>query len=571
MRLRRPIRWETTRLLGEDPSTGKVPEVKWIHIASEGEYKGHPSGPFALNAEVFATMVGNFKADPRYKLGDDGKGASPVVPYDYEHASEMAAFLGSIPKEGTPAPAWALDLEVRSGADGKKQLWALTKLGETIRGQIERHEYQFVSMAFAATAKDPVSGADIGPKITSIAFTNQPFLRDLTPVPIAATVRGLGDLYAYPSGSPEDAFEQLRTLLGLPTSSEVSAVVAEVEKVLAWASGQGVPPQGLEVDELVACFRRALGLPVTVTIDEVRAEIRKASEALIPGSTNETGETGSEGSDDMALSDLGKKIAAILTKRRTALSNVVSVMMLQDDADAERVVEELASSGSDLNSILGALGVADPGKALESIAQLQAAKSKLDGVQQELDAAMATQAKVEEAQATADVNAALKAKGWDETARAALTAHHARFIAESVAPVTTQLKANPATPNPGKLLADARDAGRKKFLSAYSVPDAEHAHLLSLIAAGPGGAQIAPPPVQPPPAGALTMSQTNGPQQTGGEQVIDLSAHPGRNETEQIVAYLQSKNPQLQRQDAFRQCRALRESGARFTGSVQTA
>lgn len=178
-------------------SEQEVPRLKWIHCANEGVYRGHHQGEFVFTPQVFDTFVRNFRHDPRFKAGaanDNGEpvlnaagepaGAQPVLQFDYEHASEMPPWEGTIPQSGAPAPAWVIDVEVRM-ADGVAQLWALADLGTTIRGQIQRKEYRFVSIAFTMEGKNWLTGDPIGPALTSIAFTNQPFMRDIEPLAAA--------------------------------------------------------------------------------------------------------------------------------------------------------------------------------------------------------------------------------------------------------------------------------------------------------------------------------------------------------------------------------------------------
>jgi hypothetical protein len=165
----------------------EVPRFKWLHVATEGDFEGHADGKFSLNRDVFEAFVANLRADPRYRGG-----TSPVIPFDFEHASELAATNGSIPAAGAPAPAWVCDLDVREGPSGEAQLWAYAKLGNLIRGYIENNEYRHVSIAFTLNGTDPQSGDSIGPMVTSIAFTNHPFLRGITP--IAASSKGATDM-----------------------------------------------------------------------------------------------------------------------------------------------------------------------------------------------------------------------------------------------------------------------------------------------------------------------------------------------------------------------------------------
>lgn len=180
------------------PASGPrvVPEFKWIHAANEGTYRGHHQGEFDLTRATFESFIANFRADPQFKQGNlelDGKtytgGIEPVLQFDYEHASEQPSYEGSIPSSGAPAIGWVLDLAIRNGPDGKAQLWAFAQLGEDIRRQIASNQYRSVSIAFCLDAVHWVSGADIGPMLTSIAFTNHPFMRDLIPVGVAASRR----------------------------------------------------------------------------------------------------------------------------------------------------------------------------------------------------------------------------------------------------------------------------------------------------------------------------------------------------------------------------------------------
>jgi hypothetical protein len=182
------------------PITAKdVPRFKWIHCATEGNYKGHHQGAFDFTPEVLATFVKNFRASPQYKPGKlelGGQaitvGTEPVIQFDYEHASEMPPWEGTIPESGAPAPAWAVDVATRL-ADGKVQLWALADLGEAIDSTSIRHyiatrKYRWVSIAFTLAARHWITADPIGPLLTSIAFTNHPYMQDLEPLAAANRV-----------------------------------------------------------------------------------------------------------------------------------------------------------------------------------------------------------------------------------------------------------------------------------------------------------------------------------------------------------------------------------------------
>lgn len=156
-------------------------EPKWIQVAAEGEYRGHHTGVFKLDAAVFEQVIANFRAHPAYRADDDGVGCEDVIPFDWRHASEDAP--GDIHAQA--AHAWARELEVRRGADGKLQLWALTRFLEHTRQLIKQHRIKWTSVALWPEAKDPRSGANVGWYLSSIAFTNDPFIQGMVPVAAA--------------------------------------------------------------------------------------------------------------------------------------------------------------------------------------------------------------------------------------------------------------------------------------------------------------------------------------------------------------------------------------------------
>lgn len=199
----------------------QIPEYKWIHVATVGLYKGHWQGAFELTNEVFASFVANLRKHPQYQRGtltlSDGEtvtvGCKETIQFDYEHASEMPASEGEIPSRGAPAPAWVCDVETRgSGAD--EQLWAFAKLGRRIRDQIANNEYRQVSIAFDLKSVDWQTGEPAGPALTSIAFTNHPFLKHLESY-AAANRRGGQRL----TSDPADAGDQGNDDMNPPASA----------------------------------------------------------------------------------------------------------------------------------------------------------------------------------------------------------------------------------------------------------------------------------------------------------------------------------------------------------------
>lgn len=169
--------------LFEAPAEAQAAEAVWVQICRAGEYRGYPGYDLInFTRPLFERVAANVRRHPAYRAGPDGWGTAAVVPYDYEHASEMAPTSGTIPVSGAPAPAWALDLDVRESEGGDVELWALTEFGTAALAQIRAGGYRWTSVAIAFDARDPVSGEELGPVLTSIALTNHPFVQGMAPI-----------------------------------------------------------------------------------------------------------------------------------------------------------------------------------------------------------------------------------------------------------------------------------------------------------------------------------------------------------------------------------------------------
>ncbi len=519
-----------------DEGEKEIPELKWIHLATEGEYNGHHQGPFELTREVFTTMVKNFRASPQYTAGADGKGSSKVVPFDYEHASEMFPAEGTIPTSGAPAPAWLYEIELRDGPDGEAQLWGLAKLGKKVRAQIAEDEYAWVSIAFGE-GTDWKTGEKIGPVLTSVAFTNHPFMRDLDE--IAASVRA-GAYDAWQASTMDDALAQLRRLLGLPLTATAIDVQAELSTLLQWAAA-GTAPVGVDIDAVLGAIKTIFGLPTTSDLAIISDAVGKAVATLVsidPQGSEATGLGGkTQQEPQMPLSAQLATIAKIL-----ATTNLKKVRVMQSDEDVAAAVEETVAANGDLEGLLAALGFPDAASALKGIPELRAAQTKIGELHAQITELLGAQQEMEQMQESNDVAAAVAAKAWpakDDALRKSLCVYRASLLKEH-----------------------GRKEGRAKFLTEYGVTEADKAYLLTTLVAAPQGRQVQAPqgrelrdlPIQP-----RESDEHDGKDGT----TIDLRALPGANAVERTMNWLRANKPELKGADfhaLFNAARELRHS-----------
>lgn len=176
-----PVRLRAVPSIGAEREGDAV----WNQIAIEGEYKGHPSGDFTLDAQAFTEIIENFRSHPSYEPNPALRagGCGEVVAWDFHHASEEPASAVGI--AGSPAQAWALDLEARKGADGLIELWALVRWLEPAASYVKEGKYRWSSIAVWPDAVDPKTGEKVGWYMSSIALTNDPFIQGMAP--LAAT------------------------------------------------------------------------------------------------------------------------------------------------------------------------------------------------------------------------------------------------------------------------------------------------------------------------------------------------------------------------------------------------
>lgn len=183
---------------------------RWVQIAVEGTFRGHPSGTFAFNKRVFDEIVAN-----------NQKATETVV--DYEHASTLVG-------AEAPAAGWVKDLAVRS-VDDRWGLWALIEWTARAVELILAGEKRYISPTIIWRSKDRISGKDRGAHLHSIALTNIPFLQELPEV----RLRREADDGTAVNDNKEREMDELKKIalkLGLEGEVTAEAVLAAVDQLI---------------------------------------------------------------------------------------------------------------------------------------------------------------------------------------------------------------------------------------------------------------------------------------------------------------------------------------------------
>jgi hypothetical protein len=214
---------------------------------------------------------------------------------------------------------------------------------------------------------------------------------------------------------------------------------------------------------------------------------------------------------------------------RERVCKALKINLAATDEQVGEAVEEAASSGGSLKSLLESLGVKDVDGALKTLPELRSAREQLASLLAELDALLTQEVAADAGVAKVDIGAAAKAAGLSgDGASKALGAYRDTLMATEVAKAEKALK-----PGEKLKLSDwraARTAGRGKFLAEYGVKSIEHAHLSTTIVAGKGGAQYEPPQTGKPLAISDRTEDATG--------AIDLRGVSGNNPTERLITHL---------------------------------
>lgn len=518
-----------------DIKTESGNEPRWIQIAEAGEYKGHPSGPFELTKEVFDELVGNFHRHPAFAPGVDGVGTARVIAFDFHHASEdMPA---AVAVHGAPAQAWALDLQTR-GSGATAQLWALTEYLEPMASYAKDGKYRWTSVAIWPDASDPKTGEPIGWYLSSIAFTNDPFIQGMTPV---AAKRGLRmRSYYVDDYGPENLDEVLGAIKGileLPETATAPDIAGELGKLRAFAAAPDTAPAGVEVDKLVRNLRRLLNLPLLTGAEAVFVELEKVM-AMAEAPQAQPSPTAP------ALPPVAAP--AITTRNNMALLKVLAGRfgIPATETEVEAAVLAALDGGQQaqtaLAKLMGLLGVKNMEGATSKLQELLGLKDLLPTI----EALLQGEVEAEEANVDADVEAVVASYRVPEAMRYALRA--ARVGAVAKLAIDGCMVASAAGQSPLELRRAARKAFKEQYPAAFVSADKQHllqplatdapkSPVLRALTNIGGGVGFAQPKAQAPAPGPGHRD--------GGESKVaaEVLRCAGRNHIEKAMNYLRAQ------------------------------
>jgi hypothetical protein len=395
------------------------PTPVWVQVARAGDYPGYASGeqPFEFTESHFQQMINNIHNHPSFSVGEDGLGVENIIPWDFDHASEMFPGAGNLPIKGAPAQGWTRDLKMAKDKDGKTCLMAYTLFLEPALSYVRNNQYQWSSVAVTFDATDPETGDNVGAIISSIALTNRPFIEGMEKLAASKTI-GLRRYYGRAENINEVIYS-LKSLFGLLETSSIDDVMVEVMKLSNWVENGDIP-LGVDIAGIVASIREILGLPTLSTEKEVIDNALSIPSRLVDEMAVASGvptvvgnepldqisdlvETAAMAKRNEADMELIKALASKLGSRESddavvaaveeliALrSGVTDILNVNKDTNESIIgsITEFINASARFDDVLKALGVEDENSAAEKIVTLTEHSNEYTKIKPEFDKMM---------------------------------------------------------------------------------------------------------------------------------------------------------------------------------------
>jgi Mu-like prophage I protein len=295
--------------LGQPEGDGTVPV--WKHIASVGDYKGHPAGGFRFTQEAFDQIIRNFdKRETKLNV-------------DYEHQTFNRGLKGHIPTAG-----WINKLELREDGD---ELWALLSLLPDAADKVRAKQARQCSPVIVPDSTDRNSGDDIGFELRSLALTNDPFLDGLHPFQLTRVAAMTEDEQKKADeAAAAKAKEDEAKKLAEPAAEGGSAADAWVAKIAEMS--------GSDADTVLAI------------LDEQQDVFVKAVQDVL-----EKGGTPAENSDRREM----RMMTITVGPQKPGKDQALEIAMKHKDTQITKLTQELAEVKSTVNGFVQAKAAAE--------------------------------------------------------------------------------------------------------------------------------------------------------------------------------------------------------------------
>lgn len=357
----------------------------WVVLAYEVAMR---RGKMTLTRAEFEECVRNFSA-------------YPCCPITLEHADAMGG-----PAEWA-APHGHIE-ELRVGemtrtVDGQERTVATLEgrpsyLGTTA-ADVAAGKWRFGSIFILKGVVDEETDAKLGAMLWSWSLTAHPRLRDVSRLaPLAASRRpeGEGDTAGWWYGSIEsrqDLIACLREILDLPVTTTEAEVLVELDKLEA-LSAPGADTSGIDVDRIVSQLREALRLPALTTTAGVLAEVRKGL-ANLPDDADDT-DASLARRPPAAPTATPTPESATMLKFIPLLATFGLTLATEDEAQARAAT--FAQLGHDALKAVGLPATATPQEFSAKLSQVATAAARVTSLEAELNTFRAQQAEAVKAE-----------------------------------------------------------------------------------------------------------------------------------------------------------------------------
>ena len=249
---------------------------KWVQLCTAGRYV-YRGKPVEITPATFDAMIANFRAHPAFSAGARslfGKPLDEATKLGAAITSGVVALNFDHPPPGGPRPGhgWFLDVERRD-----EQLWGLCWFDQEAYAGMLSARWKWTSIEWSGDMENN-QGQSIGPYLSGVALTNDPFIQGMTPIQmsrVAGDMARNGGPVVLMFGPATDVLCELRTLFALPETSSIGEIIGEVAKLRAWALGELPRPIGVDVDGLVSDLRSCLNLPTLAEPASIFGELDK--------------------------------------------------------------------------------------------------------------------------------------------------------------------------------------------------------------------------------------------------------------------------------------------------------